>query len=300
MLVSFTQQLYIHDKSTAVVARSLRVAYRELCVAESSRAFSYIAVFDPTLGRPAIFRQVCLPFGSRSAVNAFIRCARCIQWLACKCLALPTTCYYDDFVVASTPDLANNSERSMSLLLDLLGWKFDKEGPKADSFSNCVTTLGVVIDLANTCRGELRVSNTDKRRTVSIDMIEKVITDKHLDGRSAQVLRGKVDQLLDALMFLKQRLLRNEPRKISMGVGDHLVLLTDASFSDDMSGGLGGVLVDAHANLVGWYRTKIPSQQVRKFMGPDQEVAIAELETLALLVVLFAIWKNDLASVFSD
>ncbi len=35
-----------------------------------------------------------------------------------------------------------------------------------------------------------------------------------------------------------------------MGVGDHLVLLTDASFSDDMSGGLGGVLVDSQANLI--------------------------------------------------
>ncbi len=50
-----------------------------------------------------------------------------------------------------------------------------------------------------------------------------------------------------------------------MGVGDHLVLLKDASFSDDRSGGLGGVLVDSHANLVGWYRTKVPSPQVEKF-----------------------------------
>ncbi len=94
--------------------------------------------------------------------------------------------------MASTPALANNSERSMSLLLDLLGWKFDKEGPKADSFSNCVTTLGVVIDLEKTCKGELSLSNTEKRRADSIEMIEKVPADKHLDKKSAQVLRGKL------------------------------------------------------------------------------------------------------------
>ncbi len=52
MLVNFMQQLYVRDKATAVVARSfgLSSACRQLCVAESSRAFSYISVFDPTSG----------------------------------------------------------------------------------------------------------------------------------------------------------------------------------------------------------------------------------------------------------
>ena len=108
-------------------------------------------------------------------------------------------------------------------------------------------------------------------------MIDNVVSERYLYKKSAQILRGKLafayaqifgmsgkpalqytswhafrvpfttlvsDQLLDALLFLKERLLNNEARRISMGVGDHLVLLTDASFSDDMSGGLGGVLVD--------------------------------------------------------
>ena len=62
-----------------------------------------------------------------------------------------------------------------------------------------------------------------------------------------------------------------------------------------MNGGLGGVLVDSRANLVGWYRTKVSSMQVKKFMRPEQEVAIAELEILALLLA-FVIWKNELLS----
>ena len=54
---------------------------------------------------------------------------------------LPTTCYYDDFVVCCHSSLASNSEQCMSMLLDLLGWSFDKTGSKADSFSHSVSTL---------------------------------------------------------------------------------------------------------------------------------------------------------------
>ena len=46
---------------------------------------------------------------------------------------------------------------------------------------------------------------------------------------------------------------------------------------------------------IGWFKTKIPAPQVKRLMRPGQEVAIAELEILAVLVS-FAIWKNDLAS----
>lgn len=97
---------------------------------------------NPYADRNDVFSQVCLPFGSKAAVNAFIRCARCIQWIANKCLLLPTTCYYDDFVVASVHELRSSSDNTMSLLLDLLGWAYDREGPKADSFSERVASLG--------------------------------------------------------------------------------------------------------------------------------------------------------------
>ena len=152
MLAELMKQLTRCGKDTQVLARSfdLSAAYRQLCVAPSSYKFSHICVYDPISAAPRVFRQVCLPFGSRSAVNAFIRCARCVQWIAAQCLHLPTTCYYDDFVVACTPQLAVNSEATMSLLLDLLGWRYDREGPKADAFSSMVVTLGVQFDLSGT------------------------------------------------------------------------------------------------------------------------------------------------------
>ena len=70
MLAELMKQLSRAGKSTHVLARSfdLSAAYRQLCVAPGSYKFA-----------------LCLPFGSRSAVNAFIRCARCIQWIAAHC-----------------------------------------------------------------------------------------------------------------------------------------------------------------------------------------------------------------------
>ena len=75
-------------RSTELVGRSvdLSSANRQLCISEESKPFSYIAVFDPELRQSRPFRQISLPFGSKAAVNAFIRCARCTQWFAARCL----------------------------------------------------------------------------------------------------------------------------------------------------------------------------------------------------------------------
>ena len=47
----------------------------------------------------------------------------------------------------------------MSLLFEMLGWAYDKEGPKADTFSEVVASLGVSISLAETIAGEIKVMN---------------------------------------------------------------------------------------------------------------------------------------------
>ena len=149
MLLSYIKKFQDVGRCSDVVARSfdLSAACRQRCISDESAEFSYVAVYNPHARRAEVFKQICLPFGARAAVNALIRCSRCIQWLAAKCFLLPTTCYYDDFVVCCHSSLATNSELCMSMLLDLLGWDFDKTGAKADAFSQSVTTLGAVISL---------------------------------------------------------------------------------------------------------------------------------------------------------
>ena len=103
-------------------------------------------MYDSSSGSAKFFQQVALPFGSRSAVNAFIRCARFLQWIAARVFILPLTCHFDDFVAFSMPNLCNNCQATLCLMLDLLGWQFDREGPKSDVFSGVVSALGVQFD----------------------------------------------------------------------------------------------------------------------------------------------------------
>ena len=101
-----------------------------------------------------VFKQIAFPFGSRAAVNVFIRCARCLQWLAATCLRIPLSCYFDDFVLVAPPSLVQNTEACFTSLLILLGWSFDKTG-------QMVSARGVVFKLDQSCAGVVLVSNTD-------------------------------------------------------------------------------------------------------------------------------------------
>lgn len=165
IFIYFMQALFSNGRCTRLVSRSLDLAsaYRQLAIEPASFKYAYISVYDPTSCSAALFQQVALPFGSRTAVNAFIRCARFLQWVAARCLAIPMSCYFDDFVISSTPSLASNAQQSASLMFDLLGWAYDRSGNKADVFSDVVSALGVMFDLSASVTGTVRVSNTPKR-----------------------------------------------------------------------------------------------------------------------------------------
>ena len=49
------------------------------------------------------------------------------------------------------------------MLLDLLGWEYDKDGPKSGIMASHVAVLGVDLDLTQTHRGRVVLSNTQKR-----------------------------------------------------------------------------------------------------------------------------------------
>ena len=149
MFSTFVNDLRKNRQNGSIVSRSLdlSLAYRQLSVSAGSADYSYISVFNPYNGMASLFRQVALPFGSKAAVNAFIRCARCLQWIAAKCLSIPVSCYFDDFVLASPPQLFENTNSAMCLMLSLLGWQFDETGPKADIFSTEVSALCVAFSL---------------------------------------------------------------------------------------------------------------------------------------------------------
>ena len=99
-------------------------------------------------------------------------------------------------------------------------------------------------------------------------------------------------ELSDALRFLRERIEEGIPRKVLKSVCNTFVILSDASFQSDRSGGIGGVLMSPNKTLISWFGLKLSPDSVSKFMADDQDVAIAELETLALYMCVI-LW-NDL------
>ena len=306
----------------------LTSAYRQLCVSKRSSKFANIAVFCPEENRTLVFKQLCLPFGSRASVNGFIRCSRCIQWIALRCLVLPLTSYYDDFLAASSVALAKNTEDSMSMLFQMLGWKYDLEGPKADVFSNSVSALGVLFDLGRTREGVVVVDNTCKRKEDLDKMVAGFLEQGSLDHKHALELRGKLAfadaQVMGlagryalqqitahayhspfkaclsyecsmALKFLRKRNAEGTPRTITPAIKDCWLLFTDACFHEDGSGGLGGVLVSPFGSLKSWFSLPLDASDIAPLLPLHSVNAIGELETIAVALAL-QLWSDELAS----
>ena len=87
--------------------------------------------------------------------------------------------------------------------------------------------------------------------------------------------------LRDALFFLESRISQGVPCKIMTSVHDTMYILTDASFDDDKTGGLGGVLLNGEGSIVSWFPFMLSESQVQKFIRGDAQVVIGELEALA-------------------
>jgi hypothetical protein len=224
--------------------------------------------------------------------------------------------------------LAGNSQAALCLMLDVLGWGFDKEGPKSDDFSLLVCALGVQFDLSGCKDGLLRVCNTEKRVKETITLLDEILTRGDLKKRDALVLRGRLafcdafifgrlgkvalqeitrhayaspfqeclsNSLKGALKLLKERVLRGKPRLLSCRMLDTLFLLTDASFDPCDGAGLGAVLVSGQGQVLAWYGLKVAIERLSTLMDGGKETVIGELETLAVAMSLL-LWADHLDS----
>ena len=121
-----------------------------------------------------------------------LRFARFLQWIAARVFILPLTCYFDDFVAFSMPNQCNNGQVILGLMLDILGWQFDREGPKSDAFSGVVSALGVQFDLEDSLNGILKVRNTAKRIDDTTLLLETFLRDGRLAKKDALTLCGEL------------------------------------------------------------------------------------------------------------
>ena len=319
-----------NGKNPAILGRSfdLKSAYRQLGVSTGSLRWSRIAVFNPVAGETQAFQQFSLPFGAKSSVVGFLRCARLLQWLGLR-LGLVISCYFDDYVCLSPVATAGSCERTFATLLDLLGWRYDTSGDKADEMSPQVTALGVTFDLSQSGSGVVLVANTPKRIAEISKTIEELFFSGKLSAGDASSLRGRLgfaegqlfgraikkliselgghaansargptlgESTIIALQDVLERLSCAAPRRVEADIGDVVFLFTDASFeSEAKSGGVGGVLVNCQGIVTSWFGCPVSKDFCASFMAEGQQQAIGELEAFAVLVA-YKLWKQQLRS----
>eukprot|EP00435_Cladocopium_sp_Y103_P056505 s1613_g19.t1 len=324
----FMKRLRKRGRRSTLVGRSfdLKSAYRQLAVAESSLKWARLAVYDPNAKQTKCFQQYSLPFGAKSSVVAFLRCARMLQWICLK-LDVVLTCYFDDFVCLSGPSLARSAELTFETLLDLLGWRFDRTGEKATELGSSVAALGVVFNLERTSDGLLEVQNTEKRKQDVCAQIAKTLDEGTLTSQAAASLKGRLgfaegqlfgraarrlinelgahatrppkgnklsDQTRRALEAVGDQMLTSPPRLADANTDEVHYIFTDASFNtESKEGGIGGVLMDGNGTVRAWFGAPVSKQFCESFMAVDQEQAIGERESFAVLVA-FHLWGSGL------
>eukprot|EP00435_Cladocopium_sp_Y103_P017156 s916_g4.t1 len=211
----FMKKMRKRRKKCSLVGRSfdLKSAYRQLAVSDESLKWARLAVYDPETKRTRCFQQYSLPFGAKSSVVAFLRCARLLQWICLK-LDVVLACYFDDFVCLSTPILARSAELTFETLLDLLGWRFDRTGEKATELGSSVSALGVVVNLEKIAEGLLEVQNTEKRKQDVCAQIAKALDEGVLTSQAAASLKGR-------LGFAEGQLFGRATRRLINELGAH-------------------------------------------------------------------------------
>ena len=116
---------------------SLSKAYKQLGILPAHRHYGVI-FFHDAAGNPKFYISNSLMFGATAAVYAFNRVSRSIWFLMNKMLVIPCGVFYDDFPLLSPCETASNADESASELLDLLGWRHARTGPKGLPFASCL------------------------------------------------------------------------------------------------------------------------------------------------------------------
>ena len=275
-------------KGTKLKARALdlKSAYRQLPIADSSLKYARLSIYNPESGRAECFQQYAVPFGARASVVAFIRCARALQWLALQ-IFLIVTCYFDDYCNIAPEESSENAEISLTMLFDLLGWAYDRDGPKSGNMSETISLLGVILNLSQSGEGTVVIENTASRKQELKEEIEKCLAAGQISQPETARLKGRMTfaegqlfgracrSLFNALgrhlhehppggildtdcrismsIFL-EHIQNGRPRIIDATSKVTFFLFTDAHFDPTtFSGGLGAVLVNEQGQVVQWF-----------------------------------------------
>lgn len=153
----------------------MKAAYRQLGIHPDSLWASYVVVFNPYKRAAENFQLQAVPFGATRSVFSFLRVAHTLWWLGCSQLKIVWSNFYDDFITFSLAENSKNTESSVGLFFDLLGWRYAVDGDKSSEFSISFTALGIVVSLENSLECWVEFCNATKRSEELSQTIQKFV-----------------------------------------------------------------------------------------------------------------------------
>ena len=150
----------------------LSKAYKQVPLNENAQAMCVLGYFHK--GEWNYYTTSRLPFAATSAVYTFTRISRSIHHILCHFLRVVCTCLYDDFPALSTTFGAALVSKSMSVILDLLGWEPARVGTKAADFTSEFSALGITIRLQELHLGHFTLANEVGRIPKIVQMLRKI------------------------------------------------------------------------------------------------------------------------------
>eukprot|EP00435_Cladocopium_sp_Y103_P043481 s1078_g12.t1 len=275
-----------------------------------------VIFFHGADGKPKFFVANSLMFGSTAAVYSFNRVSRSLWFLLNRMLMIPCGVFYDDFPLFSPSELASDADESASALLDILGWKHARTGPKGLPFSSKFQVLGCSLDLSHVAKGELILENKPGRLDRLQEHLAKIklagrislhegqvlhgllryacgfFAGRHLYQVCAEVLNlvsgssgGRLTNVADFCDYASKMLSQSKPRTISaFGERRPILVFTDGSWESEIAG-IGAVVIDTATGDRWIFSGRVPEVLIchwKKLVG-DQ--LICQIELYAMVVV---------------
>ena len=304
----------------------LSSAYKQFPLHQCDRDFIRLAVPVPGRKACAIYGVNALPFGATGSVSGFLRVSTALFHIITFGLGIWAGTFFDDFPVLCRSDLAQQTEQQVSLLLDLLGMKFARDGKKWMPFSDQMDVLGVVIDFSHFSKGVVYFRHTDVRKTELDEVITKHLTEDRMTQKEAETLRGRLiwfegfmfgrianlslhaigkratsvggetklsGELKRALSFFKSRIIHGPPIEIRAALGQVIHIFTDGAFEPESKdpATIGGVLYSESGVRLGFFSEVVPSVVVETYLTVSKN-PIYLFELLAALMAS-VLWSTD-------
>jgi len=172
-------------------------AYKQFALHPDCRRYSIITLKHPNDHSLQCFEGRVLPFGATASVVHFNRCSRLLQHIGYQ-LYLPWSSYFDDFPVVTPAVLAHSTMRTMTAMLDLLGFEYAKH--KLQPFDTSSNVLGVNVDFGQTSSDKVLIGNKSGRIEEVTAALTKVLENGTLTSRECSRLLGRL-QYVDSFVM---------------------------------------------------------------------------------------------------